>query len=300
MPDLSEITKYLAHQAALAVYPDGVGAPSVAGCDVRIFEGWPLPDQLELDMQGKVLSGTPPTPHPRPGGPVANVSVYPMPGATAHVYQIQDRTDIIVTPTPYGMTFTVGVDGTVSITGAPHVGEYLTLICDRSHVFSQTGADLPSLLAALANDALAVYPGTIYDTASINVPAQYALTVRQGAPGVLGRVTHRQRHSIMVTAWAPTPAIRSALAAPIDNYLKRTITARMSDTTLAIFCYSHTNLTDEHELVSVYRRDLVFDCEYATVWQFPGYVVTSTEVDISAGEYLLPDLPPPPPIPAIG
>ena len=91
MADLSDITHYLAVQSANAVYPNGIAQPSVANCDVRIFEGWPLPDQLQLDMEGKMLAGTPPVPVTRPGGPVANVSIYPMPGATA---LLRSRSDV--------------------------------------------------------------------------------------------------------------------------------------------------------------------------------------------------------------
>ena len=169
MADLSDITHYLAVQSANAVYPNGIAQPSVANCDVRIFEGWPLPDQLQLDMEGKMLAGTPPVPVTRPGGPVANVSIYPMPGATARVYQIQSRDDIIVSPQPYGVSFSVATDGTITFTGAPHAGEYVTLICDRAHVFSQTGPDLASLIAAIANQALPTYSAMLRNHRNVQV-----------------------------------------------------------------------------------------------------------------------------------
>jgi hypothetical protein len=38
---------------------------------------------------------------------------------------------------------------------------------------------------------------------------------------------------------------------------------------------SHTTQTDEQQVVTIYRRDLVYIAEYATVTLFPGYVITS-------------------------
>jgi hypothetical protein len=86
MADLSDVTAYLATAASAAVYPNGTSQPSVAAMDCRIFEGWPIPDQLDRDMLGQMLSGTPPIPVTRPKGTVANVSVFAMPGTGIAVF----------------------------------------------------------------------------------------------------------------------------------------------------------------------------------------------------------------------
>jgi len=162
MADISDVTAYLAGAVASAVYLNGTSQPSVANMDVRIFEGWPLPDQLDLDLAGKMMSsGTPPVVVARPGGPCANVSIYPMLGATATPFQIEDNTYVIVPPV-YGMTptVTVGAGGpapnspvTVTVAGQPNnapvtinnqtfvSAEYLTAIIDRTYVFSATGSN---------------------------------------------------------------------------------------------------------------------------------------------------------------
>ena len=65
MPDLSDVSAQIATICAATCYPNGTGSPSIAGVDIRIFEGWPVPAQLDADIAaGKI-----------------NVSVYPVPNA---------------------------------------------------------------------------------------------------------------------------------------------------------------------------------------------------------------------------
>lgn len=280
MADISDVTAYLAQAAAAAVYPNGTSQPSVAAMDVRIFEGWPIPDQLDLDLGGHVLSGTPPTMSPRPNGPLANVSIYPMMGTGVNVYQVLDDT-YTVTPVSYGMA--VSINGNViTVSGQPNAGEYLTLICDGSIVYSLSGATTPALLAALAAAAQANYPSASSTATTLTVPVGHSLVVRQGGKALLGKVTHRQRHAVMVTVWAPTRLTRSALASAIDVALKKTVKVTMPDTSQALLIYNRTNVSDENQSATIYRRDLIYDVEYATLETFPGYVVTSVNDTITA------------------
>jgi hypothetical protein len=158
MADLSDVTAYLATAASNAIYPNGTSQPSIAAIDVRINEGWPIPDQLDRDMLGQMLSGT--TPTTRPGGVVANVSILPMlgTGSTGILYQQLDKTYVITPPT-ISSTFTL-VGSLITVTGQIAVGEYLSLVIDNAVVCSQTGASTAAMLAALATEAQGKgYPG---------------------------------------------------------------------------------------------------------------------------------------------
>jgi hypothetical protein len=294
MADLSDVTAYLATAASNAAYPNGTSQPSVAAMDCRIFEGWPIPDQLDRDMLGQMLSGT--TVVPRSGGRVANVSVYPMPGTGIVVYQQQDQT-YVITPPAISSTFTL-VGNVITVTGQPAPGEYLTLVVDDAYVYSQTGASTSALLNNLltlttpiydhngilvgtAGPLSTDYPGTVATATTLTVPFGHSLVVRQGGAAVLGKVTHRQRQSVMVTVWAPTHGTRDSLAKAIDNAIKQVIKVAMPDTSQALIIYSRTNVSDERQATAIYRRDLIYDVEYATVFQFPGYVVTSVTTSIA-------------------
>lgn len=276
MADLSDVTAYLAQAAANAVYPNGSTSPSVAAMDCRIYEGWPVADQLDLDMAGKMLQGSPSAAVTRPGGPVANVSIFPMPGTGVGVYQILDKTYTIVPP---AISLAVSISGnTITVSGQPAAGEYLTLICDDGFVYSQTGATAAALLAALASQAQANYPGAAATATTLTIPVREEIVLRQGGTGTLGKVTHRQRHSVMITVWAPNQVARKQLASAIDNAIKQTNRVAMPDTSQALVVFNRTVVSDEQQMQTIYRRDLIFDVEYATVEQFTGYVITSTNV----------------------
>jgi hypothetical protein len=309
MADLSDVTSYLASAAASAVYPNGTSQPSVANMDVRVYEGWPLPDQLDADLGGTYLAGTPPVVTPRPGGPASHVSIYPMPGATSHPFQIETKYYVIVPPvegvsvavtgTPGDLNNTLGLGlPTVTLSGAPNATEYVTIIADRTHIYSANGTTLASIISQLASKASVDYPagggnpGVTTTSNSITIPAMFAFQVNQGAQSTLGYVTHRQCHKIMVTAWSPTHVARNKIAAAIDVAIKNTLTVALSDTSIALITYDRTVDTDEHTPSTLYRRDLVYDVEYATLFTFPGYVVTSFTLQEQGGNWGLTTNPP--------
>lgn len=278
MADLSDVTAYIAQAASAAVYPNGTAAPSVAAMDCRVYEGWPLADQLDLDLAGntKDVAGNV---GKRAGGPVANISIFPMPGTGVAVYQILDET-YTVTPVTFGLS--VSVSGNViTVSGQPHSGEYLTLVCDRANVFSLSATTTQGLLNSLAVAAQAIYPTANATATTLTVPFKFHMDVRQGGVATLGKVTHRQRQCIMVTVWAPNRVVRNQLAAAIDVALKINNKITLPDTSQAILTYSRTLVNDQNQSDNVYRRDLMYDVEYATLDLFPGYVVTSANVTIA-------------------
>jgi hypothetical protein len=64
MADLSEVGDTLKGIIVAAVYPNGTAAPSVGNCDIRVFQGWPDPVQLESDLNASK----------------AQISIFPRPG----------------------------------------------------------------------------------------------------------------------------------------------------------------------------------------------------------------------------
>jgi hypothetical protein len=293
MADLSDVTRALEQLVTSAVYPNGIGQPSVAGMDCRIFEGWPIPAQLDLDVAGQVLTGTPPVPTTRPGGKVADISIYPMPGADATVFQILDDTYTIVNPN-YGLAAPTISGNEITVTGAPVAGEYLTIILDNLNVASSSQPTLVAILNDLVTqiNVFGPYTATTDGVDSITIDGWAYLTVRQGSVGTLAKVTHRQRHGVMVTVWAPDHVSRTALAAAIDVLIKENLVVTLPDTSQAVLTYERTNLSDEMQAQTIYRRDLIYLAEYATLQQFPGYVITSTQFQIQGGNFYMPTLPP--------
>jgi hypothetical protein len=278
MADISDITAYLAATAAGAVYPNGSSNPSVAGIDVRIFEGWPIADQIDNDLTGFMLNAAG-VKVARPNGVCANVSVFPMLGAGKPVYQILDETYVIRAPQ---VTTTVAVAGQViTVTGTLAAKEFLTVVLDDAVVLSRGGANVAAMLTQLAADAVAAGYAATATATTLTIPFKYEMTVRQGGEGILGKVIHRQSQSVMITVWAPTQATRAALAKAIDVAVKKNIRVTMPDTSQAIVVFSRTNVIDDDQAKGLYRRDLIFDVDYATVEQFAGTEITSTKVSIA-------------------
>jgi hypothetical protein len=261
MADLSDVETAIVNLVGSAIYPNGAAQPSAlpGATPVKIGRGWPLPATLDADL----AAGS------------AQITVYPLSGSYSPTYQILDAT-YVITPAVHGMTFSLS-GNVITVSGQPTSGEYLTLVCDNAHIYSRTGATTAAILSALATDAQANYPSASATATTLTVPVQAYLTVRQGAPATLGKVIHRQRHSIMVSVWAPTAAIRDAASSTLDIALKGNLKLTMPDSSQALMIYSRSIVTDETQKAAIYRRSLIYDVEYATVQQFTGYEITSVQ-----------------------
>jgi hypothetical protein len=278
--DLSDVTTLLYTTSIAAVYPNGTSSASVGGIDCRIFEGWPDAAQLDLDLSGKMMSGNAAPPITRPGGPLANVSIFPMQGTGIAVYQILDET-YVIKPVSYGLS--VATTGNLlTVTGQPNPGEYITIVADDMYVYSSNASSTAAMLAALATAAQVNYPSAASTATTLTIPTTRAFIIRQGGFGTLGKVTHRQRHPVMVTVWAPTQASRTAFSKAIDVAIKNNNKVTMPDGSQALVIYSRTNVSDDQTAATVYRRDLIYMVEYATVETFPGAVVTTVNNPITA------------------
>jgi hypothetical protein len=262
--------------------------------DVKIYPGWPLAEQLDLDLAGKLISASGQT-MDRPNGKAAHVSIFPLQGGTAVPYQILDNFFTIVPPV-YGLTGSTAQGASsgqvLTLTGAPGAGEFATVIADNNYISSHTGATAAAILSAIASDLSSHYPGISVTASTLTLPTAAYLTARIGAPATMGKVTHRQKQTVKVTIWAPDPKTRTLLAVAIDGIIKQSITVRMPDTTMALITYSRTNISDEGENRSIYRRDLDFECEYATVQQFTGYPVTAIPATLGPADIITEVFPP--------
>lgn len=261
MADLSDVTAAIATIVSNAIYPNGTSSPSVSGGPVRIAEGWPIPAQLDADLK----VGT------------AQITIFPMAGNQSATYQPLNRYDII-SQNAHGMTATVS-NTQVTLSGTPSQNEYCTIIVDGTP-YSRSDVTAAAILSELLSDILPKYPSASITGQTLTIPGSHIITARIGTTGVIGWTVHRQRVAIMVTVWASTPAVRTVLAAAADIALKQNNHLAMPDTTPAELCYERTNVVDNWETLTLYRRDLIYCAEYNTLAEVPGYEVTSTTVTV--------------------
>lgn len=305
MADIADINTYLSQQASLALYPGGAPAPGtispVAGMEVYIFEGWPIPEVLDLDLTGRMLDASGAVVS-RANGPRAQVSVYPMRGTNEKIYQILDETYIIFPPV-YGLTLSpismqagsppVSSNFQVTITGTPAATEFLTVEIDQFYIASAGGSTVAAILNSLATQingfspvhggGFAQYVATVSGNTLTVAGAAYCFA-RLGVQGTLGKVTHRERQDIMISVWCPDHGSRTIIAKAIDVLIKHNLVVTMPDTSKALIIYNRTNWYDENEPVACYRRDLIYCADYATVEQFPGTVITSVSTSITPND----------------
>lgn len=266
MADLSDVTSAMADLATAACYPNGPSAPSVTGHRVSVFEGWPLPEQLDQIKND-----------------VAFVSIYPVDSSNASVIQVFDTPQVVVAPV-HGMTV-AGSDGQATFSGQPNPGEYATVVVGHgagyTYVASQ-GDTTSTVAAALATQIAAGYPGTSATGATLTIVGAPAFVVRIGAPGTLGQALHRERPRIQITVWAPNHQRRSIIAAAVDVALKRSFRLTLPDTSQATLTYERTVTLDSEQKLGIYRRDLFYTAEYATIDLFQAYEITAVGITLSA------------------
>lgn len=91
----------------------------------------------------------------------------------------------------------------------------------------------------------------------------------------------RQERQIQITCWCPTPALRDALAGPLDLALAENDFITASDQSAVRLRYARTSRSDEGEKVQIFRADLFYTVEYptasvTTVPETTSIVVTTT------------------------
>jgi hypothetical protein len=270
MADITDVETAMVNIVAAAIYPNGTSQASILPPNISnvpasasIARGWPLPACLDADL---------------PAGN-AQITVFPLGGSASQTYQLLDQTYTIQAAT---VATTATLSGnTVTVSGQPATGEFLTLIIDDMVIVSQGGTTTAAMLAALATEAQGKgYPGSSATATTLTIPAGHSLVMRQGGVGIQGKVIHRQKHSIMVTVWAPSDAVRTAAAIAADIALKEHIKITMPDTSQCILRYQRTMSSDQQEKAMIYRRDLIYEAEFATVEQFPGTTITSVQVSL--------------------
>lgn len=262
MADLSDVIDALANLASTAVYPNGINQPSAPGCTVSVVSGWPIPEQLD-DI---LAAGN------------AVVSVYAMPELetnTTRFASVMEPPDSMpsaqLTLTVSGNQITVGgtINGGESATIAVNYQPYSHRVTN-----TDTTATIASALAALIPNATAV--GCVITLGSV-----FDVQVAVSVPVTMQSEIARQRRVFLITAWCPTPALRTAVIRPIDVALKEQPRIVMSDNTYARLIYRGTLQTDELAKQRIYRRDLRYEIEYITTATEVDNTVTNLAISIS-------------------
>lgn len=270
MADISDVLDAIYDLALAACYPNGGEQPSVTGGNnVLLAQGWPKPDDLKRAIQA--------TPQQ------TLVTIYPLPGMSASQDQPMQSGNRVIVPPVHGMSATATAAGVVTLSGAPGVGEYATVVVN-GEAYSYVaflGESVQVVASALAAKIAADFPGTSASGPAVTIVHATTLQVRIGAPGTLGDLVGRHREIVRITVWAPSAATRSQVARVVDVAIKSQVTLDMPDTTRVIMRYQgggwHDNMQNEGE----FRRDIDVSVLYDTYSEYPGYEVTYVDAQLT-------------------
>lgn len=252
MADISDVTSALVNIIVATIYPNSTNQPPLAGAAVRVFEGWPVPQQLDADMAT---------------GNTTQVSVFPLPGEQPATRYLNDGEAVLsISPAKLHLAIadqTITVSGTIPTADDRHTlvalvnGRVYTYVVQTADTLNSAAAGLAAAInadppgASSAGPVIAVAGAALIGGARVAVTGQYAREVR------------RQNRPVQITVWAPTPQIRSAIASAIDVALADTRFLSLADQK-ARMVYRSSSITDSGQKDRAWRRDLIYAIDFGT------------------------------------
>lgn len=247
MADISDVEQCIVNAVYATIYPSGANQASIIGSTCRVYRGWPIPANLNADLSAGIV----------------NVTVSPdqAPGQTTTRYLPSWQTRV----SPPGTTLTA-TDGVVSVGGTPQVGDVVgVLVNGTPYVYRILLSDTIDLVAEGLAASMTGSISASVSGSSITFNEPVVVTCRVVCDGTSQLEARRQEKGIRVIFWCPDPISRDTLSSAIDQLMVQTPFLALDDATSAHVTYRDTSVYDQSENASLYRRDLLYDVEYATM-----------------------------------
>jgi hypothetical protein len=247
MADQSDVEDALVDIVSAAIYPGGTAERSALGLDCRIYRGWPNSAALDADLTAGVI----------------NVTVFPISGSTRTTTRYSEQW----VGTPNRPTLTAVIDGmTVMFGGSAEPGQVTGILVDgTAYVYRLRKGDTNQSVAA--NLATMMRTGFIVQLSqgNVTIPGARQLVARVVADASVKQEIRRQEQGFRVTCWCPAPKTRDATASAVDLAVSKQRFIQLSDGTSGRVSYVGTTEFDQSQNSRLYRRDLNYSVEYATV-----------------------------------
>ena len=247
MADLSDVENAIVSAVTQALYPNGVTNASVVGATCRVYRGWPSPAGLNTDLAGGVV----------------NATIFPAtsPGSVSDLYFEGSVGEI----PPIGLVATVS-NQTVAFSGPISSNLMVGVIVDgRPFSYSTSIHDTPESIAANLAAQIGSYHIASAIGSSLVVQNASKLVARVVSNGTVTRGLRRQSREIRTICWCPTSFLRDSVSKYIDIALAAGPFLGLADGTSAHVSYVSTQVYDQSQNALLYRRDLSYGYEYATV-----------------------------------
>lgn len=247
MADQSDVEDALVALASTALYPNGTTSISAPGPDCRIYRGWPGATALDSDLAAGIV----------------NVTIFSSAGVGRVTTRYAEEWSASAPGVP---TLTVSVGGqTTTFAGNADAGQLAGILVDgRTYPYRTQPGDTPASVAA--NLAVLARQDQIVQLsgAALTIPGASRLIARVVADTPALKEVRRQTQTFRVTCWCPTPLVRDATAAAIDQALAEMSFVDLPDGTQGHLTYAGTTVFDQSQNALLYRRDLLYSIEYPT------------------------------------
>ena len=247
MADVSDVENALVDEIVALLYPAGSTADSVIGVPCRVYRGWPSPAALNTDLSAGFV----------------NVTVFPAPVADELPDPYFDTEYAVTMPS----TLAAAVQGqTITFTGTAVNGQVVGILADGvPYIHQVQDRETPEGIAATLAVLIRPHRDVALFRAMLTFPGVRSLNVRVVANTSVLRAVRRQRKTLRVSCWCPGPLIRDVVGKSIDGGLSGRVFLNLVDTTKARLHYLSTEIYDQSQSALLYRRDIVYRCEYTTV-----------------------------------
>jgi len=249
MADYSDVQAELVALATAAIYPNGTGQASVTGFSTFIYQGWPNAQQLNSDLAA-LNAGT--------GGRI-HVSIFAT-NVERDVSRYLPTQTVNAVP---AHTLTASIAGnTVTIGGAVSTPQNIAInVAGVAYVYAVQASDT---LTTIASALSGLIPGATSNGATITITSRIVWARVGSAAGV--QVEYgRQARTFMITIWSHSPPARTATAVAIDQALRALPFIMLPDGTQGRLRYKGSPQDDIASRDNVWRRDLNYECEFATI-----------------------------------
>lgn len=250
MADLSDVSSTLVGLIGGILYPSGPGTPPLLGTPAKIYAGWPIQANLDADLAAAT--------------PVTNVSVYPSTMNRNTTRYMDQWVQVSVQTATLGLVVsgqTVTVVGTAPAAGNPR--NMVIFVNGLPYVYQASVVDS---LNSIALKLAALIPGATSAGAVITLPGTARIgAVRVGVTGVSANITRNQEQVFQIGIWAAAPNTRDLFAKTIDGALAQIRRFTLPDTSICRLIWKNSLQSDKWQKQALYRRDLFYTCEYATL-----------------------------------
>lgn len=233
-----------------------VAASSVVGMQCRVYRGWPLSKTLSDDLAAKV----------------ANVTVFPVPGAGRRTTRYVPQWNVQEQPTP---TLTVQVQGASLTFGGTASTNIIIGVrfgsgsSPATYTYRPAQSDTPLTVAAALG---AMIPQSTVAGSVLTLPTAADVETVIAADQTAWKETRRQEQHIWVIGWCPDAISRDKVMGVVDAGFANMVDAAgnltdqfpLPDGSSARLLYMSNHTDDQAQRAGNWRRDLQYIACYPT------------------------------------